>query len=195
MKMVKCILWEVNVVKKSQFKKIGIFVAISTVAVLIGCEYPEKGKSENKIYADPLIIENSMLNKSEIADDEIQRIYCFGEEESYLLCKIAMAEAEGEDTYGKALVMNVVINRMHSLEFPDLIEEIIYQENQFSPLSNGRWERSVPDEDCIAALRLVEYGWDESGGALYFESGDAEDSWHMNNLEFVKEYGGHKFYK
>lgn len=33
-------------------------------------------------------------------------------EESYLLAKIAMAEAESEDTEGKALVMLVVLNRV-----------------------------------------------------------------------------------
>ena len=43
-------------------------------------------------------------------------------EESYLLTKIAMAEAEGEDTEGKALVIMVVLNRVWSDKFPDSIE-------------------------------------------------------------------------
>ena len=34
----------------------------------------------------------------------------WSDEDSYLLAKIAMAEAEGEDTAGKALVMCVVLN-------------------------------------------------------------------------------------
>lgn len=39
-------------------------------------------------------------------------------DDSYRLAKIAMAEAEGEDTEGKALVILVVLNRVWSDEFP-----------------------------------------------------------------------------
>ena len=40
-------------------------------------------------------------------------------EDAYMLAKIAMAEAESEDTEGKALVILVVLNRVWSEEFPD----------------------------------------------------------------------------
>ena len=40
-------------------------------------------------------------------------------DDSYRLAKIAMAEAEGEDTEGKALVILVVLNRVWSDDFPD----------------------------------------------------------------------------
>lgn len=46
-------------------------------------------------------------------------------EESYMLAKIAMAEAEGEDTKGKALVILTVLNRVWSDQFPDTIAEVI----------------------------------------------------------------------
>lgn len=46
-----------------------------------------------------------------------------------LLAKIAMAEAESEPIEGKALVMLVVLNRVQSEDFPDTIEEVIFQEN------------------------------------------------------------------
>lgn len=59
-------------------------------------------------------------------------------EDSYILTKIAMAEAEGEDTEGKALVILVVLNRVWDDSFPDTIEEVVMQENQFSPVANGR---------------------------------------------------------
>lgn len=38
-------------------------------------------------------------------------------------------------------------------------------------------------------------GWDESWGALYFESADNEQGWHSRSLEFLFQYGGHKFYR
>lgn len=72
----------------------------------------------------------------------------WGAEDNYLLAKIAMAEAESEDTEGKALVILVVLNRVWSDGFPNSIEEVIYQSGQFSPISNGRFDRVEPDADC-----------------------------------------------
>ena len=115
-------------------------------------------------------------------------------EESYLLAKIAMAEAEGEDTEGKALVMLVVLNRVLDDEFPDTIEEVIYQPGQFSPVSNGRFGKVEPDADCWAALDLIMLDkWDESCGAAYFES-ESESTWHSENLVFLFRHGKHYFY-
>lgn len=112
-----------------------------------------------------------------------------------MLMKIAMAEAEGESVEGKALVILVVLNRVWSENFPDTIEEVIFQPRQFSPVKEGgRYYTTEPDEDCYRALLMVMYGWDESCGALYFESCDG-GSWHSENLDFLYQVGNHKFYK
>lgn len=115
------------------------------------------------------------------------------QEDSYLLTKIAMAEAESEDTEGKALVMLVVLNRVDADGFPDSIEEVIYQPRQFSPVASGRFDRVEPDEDCWQALAMIEDGWDESMGATYFES-QSESTWHEENLHFLFKHGAHYFY-
>lgn len=121
-------------------------------------------------------------------------------EDEYLLEKIAMAEAESEGVEGKALVMLVVINRAWSNRFPDTIEEVIYQRTgsggwQFSPMQEGgRWYTTEPDQECREALELIQIEkWDESQGALYFESAGKSD-WHRKNLEFLFQYGNHYFY-
>ena len=117
-------------------------------------------------------------------------------DDSYLLAKIAMAEAEGEDTQGKALVIMVVLNRVLSDEFPDTIHDVIYQQSQFSPISNGRFDRIEPNEDCYKALDMIQLDkWDESDGALYFESEDCADNWHSRHLDYLFTHGGHRFYK
>lgn len=116
-------------------------------------------------------------------------------EESRILLKIAMAEAEGESVEGKALVMLVVLNRVWSSGFPNTIEDVVFQERQFSPtVPGGRYWTTEPNEECYEALDLVLSGWDISNGALYFESCKG-DSWHSRNLELVLEYGNHRFYK
>lgn len=117
-------------------------------------------------------------------------------DEGYLLAKIAMAEAEGEDVEGKALVICVVLNRVwYKDEFEDTIHDVIYEKNQFSPISNGRFDRVEPDNDCYEALEMVMMGWDESQGALYFESEKSADNWHSRHLEYLFTHGGHRFYK
>ena len=116
--------------------------------------------------------------------------------ESYLLARIAMAEAEGCNTQTKTLIIMCVLNRVWSDEFPDTIEEVIFQENQFSPIDNGRWDRVEPNEDCYEAVKVVmEAKYDYSGGATYFENCADEDNWHSRNLEFLYESQGIRFYK
>lgn len=116
--------------------------------------------------------------------------------ESYLLARIAMAEAEGCNTQTKTLIIMCVLNRVWSDEFPDTIEEVIFQENQFSPIDNGRWDRVEPNEDCYEAVKVVmEAKYDYSGGATYFENCADEDNWHSRNLEFLYESEGIGFYK
>ena len=116
--------------------------------------------------------------------------------ESYLLARIAMAEAEGCNTQTKTLIIMCVLNRVQSDEFPDTIEEVIFQENQFSPIDNGRWDKVEPNEDCYEAVKIVmEAKYDYSGGATYFENCADEDNWHSRNLEFLYESEGIRFYK
>lgn len=118
-------------------------------------------------------------------------------EEAYMLAKMAMAEAEGEDTEGKALVILVILNRVWAEQFPDTIPEVIVQRNAFTSYSNGRYDRVEPDADCWAALELVTSHWDESQGALYFERTPepGQSTWHSRNLEKLFTHGNHTFYR
>lgn len=117
--------------------------------------------------------------------------------DEYRAARMAMAEAEGEDTEGKALVILVIYNRVKSGKFPDTVAGVLSQENAFTSYHNGRYEAVEPDGDCWAALDLIqEAGWDESQGALYFERTpeDGESTWHSRNLERLFIHGNHTFY-
>ena len=118
--------------------------------------------------------------------------------EAQMLAKIAMAEAEGEDIKGKALVMNVILNRVESADWPNTIEAVIEQENQFS--TGSRYQNAEPDLDALLAVEMIRYGWDCSEGAIYFEADwfyqkSNCSTWHSRNLEHLFTYGGHRFYK
>lgn len=119
----------------------------------------------------------------------------FDADDVYMLERIAMAEAESEDTEGKALVMLVVLNRVWSEKFPDTIEGVIFQGGAFTSVGNGRYDSVEPDADCVAAMEMITTDqWDESQGALYFEKASNESTWHTRNLEKLFTHGAHTFY-
>lgn len=144
-------------------------------------------RSENAKTASPQVKQSEYQSKIASMD--------WSADDSYLLAKLAMAEAESEDTEGKALVILVVLNRVWDDEFPNSIEDVIYQDGQFSPITNGRFDRVEPDADCYKALEMVQVEkWDESEGATYFES-KSDSTWHSEHLEFLFQHGDHYFYK
>ena len=66
-----------------------------------------------------------------------------------------MAEAEGEGTEGKALVMKVVLNRVESREFPNSIEDVVFQPGQFEPV---KWKAKLDSYNpgkAITDLKVV----------------------------------------
>ena len=169
--------------KKEQIiRKIIVVIAVAAVlSVIVALSMEVFASEETKeetvkieLIAEELEIiteEKEMAEEPELVEDKELML---DEEESYLLAKIAMAEAEGESVEGKAWVIMVVLNRVWAADFPDTIEEVILQHNentgvyQFAPaMPGGRWWIVEPDEECWEALELIRsYGWDESEGAL-----------------------------
>ena len=137
--------------------------------------------------------EEAQAIKPPVKEDKLSSDW--GDDDAELLVRIAMAEAGNQSTIGKALVIRVILNRVQDESFPNTIREVIYQKHQFSPIANGSFDRVVPTEDCWKALEMVSQGWDESQGALYFESFKNDDNWHSRNLQFLFKYQDHKFYK
>ena len=123
-----------------------------------------------------------------------RKTHTFDDNDEYVLLQIAMAEAGDQDIEGKALVMNVVMNRTQDEEFPGTVEEVVMQPGQFEPVENGSFYEVTPDWECVEALEMVASGWDGSRGATYFEESYA-GSWQSVNLEKLFVHGCHTFYK
>lgn len=79
----------------------------------------------------------------------------FTYEEAQMLLKIGQAEAGNQGPDGVWLVMSVIYNRRASDVFPNSIEEVIYQDNQFYTKGMGATEVSA---DCHEALARIERG-------------------------------------
>lgn len=118
------------------------------------------------------------------------------EEEIYdgelaLLAALVHAEAENQTFMGKCLVVDTVLNRVDSSEFPNNISDVIYQNWQFSSVKDGRLELSfmkVTDEDYNAVISELNHRKDYE--VMYFRTERYSDY----GIPLYK-YGDHFFSK
>lgn len=159
---------------------------------------PKKDVEEKEEETPTETVTKEIETYSESADDiktiEETSTLVFSERETDLLLRISMCEAGGESVECVAHVMRTVLNRVEDDYFPNSIYDVLYQKGQFTPVSSG-WINTVqPSEKCYEALEMIKSGWDETQGALYFESCSGS-SWHSRNLEYLFVCGNMRFYK
>ena len=120
------------------------------------------------------------------------------DQEYQVLLRIVEAEAGCEDTEGRMLVANVVMNRVRNGYFPNTVTEVVYQRQdgtaQFSPVSDGRIDTVNVSQGTIDAVARVMNGEDISQGALFFRSVRSRSGWFDQKLSRVLEHGNHIFY-
>lgn len=149
------------------------------------------------------VVDIDVLKKNPVEETVESPAILYSAEELDILYRIVEAEAEGEDEDGKLLVANVVLNRKASKEFPDTIQEVVYQKNgkevQFSPVGNGRIDKVTISEATKRAVERALRGEDLSQGALYFAARKYADpekmKWFDTQLIFLFKHGGHEFFK
>lgn len=76
-----------------------------------------------------------------LVEVQIEDECLLSEDEINLIILVMLAEAEGEPEEGQRLVIDTILNRIDSSHFPDTVEKVIYQKNQFSSIWNGRIDR------------------------------------------------------
>lgn len=101
------------------------------------------------------IVQECIQGTVEKAESKVNE---FTYEESQLLMHLAEAEAGNQGEDGMWLVMSVVMNRVNDPEWPDNITDVIYQKNQFSPVSDGRLNKVELSTEVHTALARIEKG-------------------------------------
>lgn len=126
---------------------------------------------------------------------EVQTIYdVFSVSEIETFSRIVESEVTGGDFISKVNVANVILNRVKSEQFPNTINEVVFQECQFSPVIDGRFYSVEVSESTILAIEYAYMFEDTTNGALYFESGN--NFVHMAYAEYLfTDNVGHHFYK
>lgn len=113
----------------------------------------------------------------------------------YLMSQIVYAESKGEPFEGKVAVASVILNRVLSYNFPDTIEEVIFQPYAFSCVINNEITVS-PSQECFDAVYEAINGHDPTREALFFYNPEiATCSW-MQQVDKtnVTPIGQHVFF-
>lgn len=115
----------------------------------------------------------------------------------YWLSRIIYAESNGEPLTGMIGVGNVVLNRVASEQFPDTVQEVVFDARvsiQFSPVSIGTIYLT-PSDEAVLAAKLCFEGANTVGESTYFINPAAcNSSWFESALTRVTTIGNHVFY-
>lgn len=116
----------------------------------------------------------------------------FTQNEIEMMAKLVHAEAKGESFEGKVAVAAVVLNRLSSDQFPNTIEEVIFEPGAFTPVADGQYY-TTPDAEDYRAVYYAIRGWDPAGGALfYFNPQTATSAWIWSRQQ-IRQIGNHIF--
>ncbi|MFP4662043.1 MAG: cell wall hydrolase [Halanaerobiales bacterium] len=183
-----------------------IYASLPGIAIFVGTSIADAGDEED-IYKGVgialLLVLVSQLGQSD--DEEIDdNIDDPGSDDSdrdlvdedlELLASIINAESRGEPYEGQVAVGAVVLNRVASPDFPNTVREVIYQPNQFTPVTDGQINL-IPGSIAYQAAKDAMNGIDPSLGALFFYNPKKARTidW-LSQLETTVIIGDHVFAK
>ncbi|WP_209121280.1 cell wall hydrolase [Alkalihalobacillus sp. BA299] len=168
---------------------------LTTLMLLTGAEVTEEEIGLPKLHDERGVYTiDKELNELNEAGELKSRIVraSLTDEEKDLLERLVTAEAKSEPFDGKVAVAEVVLNRMDNEHFPDELEAVVYQEDQFSPVSNGKINKE-PTKQSKKAVEVALKGTNQTNGALYFYNDNIiKTSW-LENRQTTTRIGQHVF--
>ena len=189
-------------------------IFVGGLLIFVALTPQKRGESEEIVSTEVLPEVEQVEEVHILTDEELSKLYSYKQDvrkkddsivelsqaDAWALMKLSRSEdgdIEGDEGVDAQLaVMNVAMNRLKSEEFPNSIPEIIYAPMQFAVISDGNYEKAVPNVNSHLALARLEKGEDISQGALYFEaSSNSSESWHSQHRQFLFENYGQRFYK
>lgn len=130
---------------------------------------------------------------SRIAENDKKEIEIeLDEQEMELLARTVYGEARGESFAGQVAVAAVILNRLENPEFPDEVEEIVYEPLAFTAVADGQINLGY-DEKAYSAVEKALAGEDPSNGALYYFNPDKSTSKWIWTRRVIKRIGKHHF--
>ena len=113
------------------------------------------GNTESGTQERPITVQTIAPAAMEPAEAESRYAALTGEERE-LIARVIYLEARGEPAEGQQAVAEVILNRVAAENFPDSVEDVVFQEGQFT--AAGFIEKAAPGEAQYAAVDAAVYG-------------------------------------
>jgi N-acetylmuramoyl-L-alanine amidase len=188
------------VMKEIIEKVLFYLIVISAILLILSCflrggyKYtPTQEETQNEPNTERIEVSQP---ESSIEETEIDTSYTpetLALEDYYdqleLLALCVEAEAGNQDQMGKRLVVDVILNRVDSPEYPDDIRGVISDDGQFATYNNGMIDHVEPAESTFEAV-TIELSSRTNTDVLFFTAGGYNSS-----CEPLFVYGDHFFGK
>ena len=117
--------------------------------------------------------------------------------ELYWLSRIISAESRGEPIEGQIAVGNVVLNRVESEDFPNTIQDVIFDcvdAIQFEPVGNGTVYNDPAAQSVEAAMRVLDGEETLEGAMFFYAPALSPGTWINETRTYLTTIGCHRFY-
>lgn len=146
-----------------------------------------------------LIESNGLTSDIIYPGQQIRIVNPVSEQDRELLARLVHAEAKGESYAGKVAVATVVLNRVDHPDFPNTIEDVIYERSAsghyaFSPVQDGAINRSADQEAFKAVDEAIAFRGQGNGSIYFFNPRTATNDW-IRSREVTTVIGNHRFAK
>lgn len=117
-----------------------MLIALGFMMAMVGYIYSDKAVNANTNQTTGYIVvrmnEPETTTRTEVKD--ISNADLITMDDAVLIAKLVLAEAEGEPEMGKRLVIDTVLNRLESEDFPNTVYDVVYQPYHYDPAWDGR---------------------------------------------------------
>ena len=159
------------------------------------------GLGLGKLTLEPeLIVEREIVTHTEIVEveKELVKYKVLDAQELLNFMRLVESEATSGRLDQKLNVAHVILNRVSSESFPNTINKVIFQDGQFSPISNKRFYSIKVSDDTAKAVTMA-LGGENRHSSLYFMvrrwSGENNVKWFDRQLTFTFNDGLHEYFK
>lgn len=175
------------------------------VAMLLtaGAQVIAQEQSKPEIIVEQITVEekNNTIKETEQKEEE-KKVKALAEEQEMevaitnkeydLLARAVYSEARGEPFQGQVAIAAVILNRVEHENFPDSINDVIFQPAAFTAVQDGQFWLT-PDSEAYKAVEEALTGHDPSGGAIYYYNPVTATSQWIYSREVVTAIGKHVF--
>jgi len=159
------------------------------------------GLGLGKLTLEPeLIVEREIVTHTEIVEveKEVVRYKVLDAQELLNFMRLVESEATSGRLDQKLNVAHVILNRVSSESFPNTINKVIFQDGQFSPISDKRFYSIKVSDDTAKAVTMAVSG-ENRHSSVYLMirrwSSLNNIKWFDENLEFTFDDGLHEYFK